>query len=242
MAEFREVLLSTESALSPPPAAVVSELAVSAIRRAGVAGVQLSPPGRGRRAASAFAPRWSRVVVAARWRRRRRSRSLALFVVASSGMRGQATRLLARTAGAQETRHRAGELRLAIRRGPSSSRSDGAVLGVTPLSVEIPYSDAPVEYRLYKEGYASKVSSFVPNLPSPVFVLLERIDPPAPSVAEASAARRSGGRASAARPVAGAPSPARARASRGRAVTVSRPSGSHDLVDDGDDVMPPSTQ
>ena len=121
--------------------------------------------------------------------------------------------------------------------GAIIARSDGAVLGVTPLSAEIPYSDAPVEYRLYKEGYAAKVSSFVPNLPSPVFVLLERVPPAAP-VAEASGLRHLACRASQPAPCT---SPARARAARESRQRLSA-ERIRNLIDDGDDIMPPSTQ
>jgi PEGA domain len=58
--------------------------------------------------------------------------------------------------------------------GATVYRSDGSELGVTPLSIEIPYGDAPVDFRVQKDGYAPKVSSFVPNLPLPIFALLEK--------------------------------------------------------------------
>jgi hypothetical protein len=130
--------------------------------------------------------------------------------------------------------------------GASVSRSDGAVLGVTPLSVEIPYSDTPVDYRLDREGYRSKVTSLVPNLPSPVFVLLERLPPPAPAPAtpgtEASVASSVTAPPLPPLPAVPAiPSSARARAARESRHRISA-ERLRDLVDDGDDVMPPSTQ
>jgi PEGA domain-containing protein len=59
--------------------------------------------------------------------------------------------------------------------------ASGSVLGVTPLSVELPYGDGPIDYRVQKEGYVPKISSFVPNLPAAVFALLEREDRQTPS-------------------------------------------------------------
>ena len=230
MAEFREVLLSTESALCPPPAAVVSEplgVAVSQPESPASSFHHLGEVGEPR----GLRPRWSRgglLLLGG-------AATLALFVVSSSVIRGHGTRLLARTAA-----RRPATVRVNFGSDPTGAiiaRSDGAVLGVTPLSAEIPYSDAPVEYRLYKEGYAAKVSSFVPNLPSPVFVLLERLPPPTP-VAEASGAAPSGVPSVAARPVA---SPARARAARESRQRLSAERIRY-LIDDGDDIMPPSTQ
>ncbi len=61
---------------------------------------------------------------------------------------------------------------------------DGAVLGTTPLSTEIPYGDTPVEYQVRKDGYTSKTASFVPNLSLPVFAVLEPIAPPSPPPVE----------------------------------------------------------
>jgi serine/threonine protein kinase len=69
--------------------------------------------------------------------------------------------------------------------GATLFRSDGSILGVTPLSIDVPYSDKAVEYRVSKDGYASKVSSFVPNLPLPVFALLEKNREPAAAPAAA---------------------------------------------------------
>jgi hypothetical protein len=59
------------------------------------------------------------------------------------------------------------------------ARSDGFVLGVTPLSVDIPLSDKAVEYVVRKDGYVSEVSSFVPNVPSHILALLKNAEQPA---------------------------------------------------------------
>ena len=161
--------------------------------------------------------------------------------MANTGVRGQATQLFARI-GAPK---RPATVRVNFSSDPagaSVSRSDGAVLGLTPLSAEIPYSDKPVDYRLQKDGYNAKVTSLVPNLPSPVFVLLERIPPPAPAAPSAEPSVPSSVTTSdTTRPLSTVPSPARARASRESRQRVSA-ERFRDLVDDGDDVMPPSTQ
>jgi hypothetical protein len=64
--------------------------------------------------------------------------------------------------------------------GATVSARDGSVLGVTPFSAQIPFREVPVEVVVHRDGYLTKVSSFVPNLPLPVFASLEKIpDPPA---------------------------------------------------------------
>jgi serine/threonine protein kinase len=240
MEELREALLSTESALSPPPAASVSEpvaLVVSrpesqesSVHHLG----EVGEPGSLRRASSRR--RGGLLVAGAA-----ALAVLAVLVVGASGVRGHAGRLLAGTAGPK----RPATVRVNFGSDPTGaivSRSDGAVMGVTPLSLEIAYSDTPVEYRLYKQGYAPKVSSFVPNLPSPVFVLLERAPQPvAPPVTASAVSMSPDGPNVAERPPAGDPAPARARAAREsrHRLTAERP---RYLIDDGDDVMPPSTQ
>jgi hypothetical protein len=113
--------------------------------------------------------------------------------------------------------------------GATVSRRDGSVLGVTPFSTQIPYRDLPVEYVIRKRGYVPKVSSFVPNLPLPVFAVLERIpDLPALNVPAAEG-----------QPVADAKG---AGATPERAHHHARP---RTLVSapplDGDDIMKPST-
>ena len=248
MTEFREVLLSTESALSPPPA-------VSGIVAASVEQLARDPSGPLGAAmpdvsvshqyvhqhvgevgeAVDIPPRRSRVGLFLLGG----AAALAVVVMVNAGVRGQATQLFSRPAAPK----RPAAVRVNFSSDPAGatvSRSDGAVLGVTPLSAEIPYSDKPVDYRLAKEGYSAKVSSFVPNLPSPVFVLLERIEQPAPSPAAPSVAE-GGASTAAARPLAGVPSPPPERAARESRHHLSA-ERLQDLVDDGDDVMPPSTQ
>jgi hypothetical protein len=63
-------------------------------------------------------------------------------------------------------------------------RSDGKTLGLTPLSIEVPYSDSAVEFQFRKVGYEKKTVYVVPNLPSPLFATLRHIEtaPEAPIV------------------------------------------------------------
>ncbi|HXU04032.1 MAG TPA: serine/threonine-protein kinase [Polyangia bacterium] len=60
-------------------------------------------------------------------------------------------------------------------------RADGKTLGLTPLSIEVPYSDSAVEFQFRKAGFEKKAVYVVPNLPSPLFATLRKIEePPAP--------------------------------------------------------------
>jgi serine/threonine protein kinase len=66
--------------------------------------------------------------------------------------------------------------------GAAILSSDGQTLGVTPLSIVVPYSDKGREYTFRKDGFLSKTVSIVPNLSSPLFAVLESVplvDPPA---------------------------------------------------------------
>jgi len=56
-----------------------------------------------------------------------------------------------------------------------------ALLGQTPLSIEVPYGDAPAEFVFQKDGFERKATTIVPNLPAPLFVQLVPV-PAAPSV------------------------------------------------------------
>ena len=246
MAEFRQVLLSTESALSPPPAPVGERDLGRAPSGSVALGAALSAP---EPPAFTFQQHVGEIGEASAVRPRRSrggllflgaAAALAVVALANGGVRGQATQPLARGAAP----NRPATVRVNFSSDPAGatvSNDDGAVLGVTPLSAEIPYGDSPVDYRLQKEGYVAKVSSFVPNLPSPVFVLLERIEPPAPPAVVAPADAPGVASGLAARPLTGVLSPARARAARESRHRLSA-QRLRDLVDDGDDVMPPSTQ
>jgi hypothetical protein len=60
--------------------------------------------------------------------------------------------------------------------GAVVTRADGKALGLTPLSIEITYSDSAVEFQFKKAGYETKTMYIVPNLPSPLFATLRRIE------------------------------------------------------------------
>jgi hypothetical protein len=60
--------------------------------------------------------------------------------------------------------------------GAVVARADGKTLGLTPLSIEITYSDSAVEFQFKKQGYEPKTMYVVPNLPSPLFATLRRAD------------------------------------------------------------------
>ena len=61
----------------------------------------------------------------------------------------------------------------------------GKELGETPLSMEIPYGDAAVEFVFKKEGFESKIVSVVPNLPAPLSATLQPVPPKAGAQARA---------------------------------------------------------
>jgi len=68
--------------------------------------------------------------------------------------------------------------------GAMITSGDGKTLGLTPLSIEVPYSDSAVEYLFKKQGYETKTMYIVPNLPSPLFATMQEIEtaaaPPPP--------------------------------------------------------------
>jgi hypothetical protein len=49
---------------------------------------------------------------------------------------------------------------------------DGTELGLTPLSVEIPYGNSPERFIIRKDGFETKTLVVVPNLPVPLFAAL----------------------------------------------------------------------
>ena len=59
-------------------------------------------------------------------------------------------------------------------------RADGKTLGLTPLSIEVPYSDSAVEFQFRKVGFEKKTVYVVPNLPSPLFATMHKLETPAP--------------------------------------------------------------
>ncbi len=69
-------------------------------------------------------------------------------------------------------------------------RNDGKTLGLTPLSIEVPYSDSAVEFQFRKAGFEKKTVYVVPNLPSPLFATLRKIETPPPETPTQAAAPR----------------------------------------------------
>ncbi|HEY5447384.1 MAG TPA: serine/threonine-protein kinase [Polyangia bacterium] len=75
--------------------------------------------------------------------------------------------------------------------GAVVSRADGKTLGLTPLSIEVPYSDSAVEFHFRKAGYEKKAVYVVPNLPSPLFATLRKVEePPLPTKTDTLPTRR----------------------------------------------------
>jgi len=59
--------------------------------------------------------------------------------------------------------------------------ADGTPLGTTPLSIQVPSRDVPVDYVFQKAGYEDKTMSLIPSVPSALFALL-RPGAPVPSL------------------------------------------------------------
>ena len=107
-------------------------------------------------------------------------------------------------------------------------RADGKTLGLTPLSIEVAYSDSAVEFHFKKSGYEPKTMYVVPNLPSPLFATLRRADIEPPPVEGAGGAIGEG--------KASAPP----RAHRSHASSASPAAPPHPAKDDEDGVLEPS--
>ena len=79
-------------------------------------------------------------------------------------------------ARARFTRARCASTSTPIPDGAIVLRGDGKTLGLTPLSIEVPYSDSAVEFQFRKAGFEKKTVYVVPNLPSPLFATLRKIE------------------------------------------------------------------
>src|SRR5579871_2403829 len=108
-------------------------------------------------------------------------------------------------------------------------RADGKTLGLTPLSIEVAYSDSAVEFQFKKSGYEPKTMYVVPNLPSPLFATLHRADIEPPPVEGAGGA--TGERM--------APPPPRTHRSHG-AAAAGPATPPHPAKEDEDGVLEPS--
>jgi serine/threonine protein kinase len=65
--------------------------------------------------------------------------------------------------------------------GAAVDHGDGTALGVTPFSMDLPYSDVATEYSFRKTGYVTKVVPLVRNRPSPLFAGLRKEAPAPPA-------------------------------------------------------------
>jgi len=171
------------------------------------------------------------------------SAAAALFVVMTAAYKRPAARVAAaaeavsrpatlRLKAAAEAFSRPATVRLNFNSDPVGAtvvRLDGLVLGVTPLSTEVPYADVAIEYVVQKEGFLSKTVAVVPNLPSPIYAVLERAslaDPPLFVRPEPASA-----------PISGA-EPRPRRAAR---TAHHRPSSAPAVAPDEDETLAPST-
>jgi eukaryotic-like serine/threonine-protein kinase len=66
--------------------------------------------------------------------------------------------------------------------GATVSRADGTLVGLTPLSTDVPSEDLPLEYIIRKEGYLPKTASILPNGPATLLEVLQRDEPAPPPV------------------------------------------------------------
>jgi serine/threonine-protein kinase len=113
--------------------------------------------------------------------------------------------------------------------GAVVARPDGKTLGLTPLSIEIAYSDSAVEFQFKKAGYEQKTMYVVPNLPSPLFATLRRVD------IEPATVEGAGGSTGESKP---ASAPGRTRRAHGSSSAPQAPA--HPAKDDEDGVLEPS--
>jgi serine/threonine protein kinase len=103
--------------------------------------------------------------------------ALTGLTVASVTVRHQATRFLAAAVAPRKPV----TVRVNFNSDPEGATvesADGTVLGVTPLSTEVPYGDTAIGYAIGKVGYLSKAASIVPNLASPLFAVLQKDESP----------------------------------------------------------------
>ena len=138
-----------------------------------------------------------------------------LVIVLASRSKGRQTRpaVAAETGGHQFQNSKApSAVRINFMSDPDGATvtrvDSGSVLGTTPLSLEVPYSDSAVEFVLRKAGYEDKPMIIVPNLPAPMFASL--------------------------RPLSGDPASLAAAGRKGGKKRPNQPPGKHKTADDGD--------
>jgi serine/threonine-protein kinase len=197
MAAFREALLDPAGATGAVPEAALEELservrraqpmaraavAASAATRStlrGAMGAIATTPGVGRGPARRGRT-WLAVAGA------------AAVVVAIAAGRAAPSSAAAPVVAAHEPE----SVRLTFGSDPAGAEvvgGDGRTVGKTPLSIDLPASDAAARYVLRKAGYVAKAVALIPNVSSPVFVALELAPiadpPPAPRARQAPRAR-----------------------------------------------------
>ena len=104
--------------------------------------------------------------------------------------------------------------------GATVTTSSGAVLGVTPVSLEIPYGEAHVEYVVRKDGYLPRTTTVVPTISSAVFTILQKGGPAARSLDTVKSSAE-----------------ARSRATARRAAQLETDGGVPPIPEDDDDVL-----
>ena len=219
MAELRGALLELEAALSPPPVVVNRTTPISrpSVMLAGAGELIDSGALRPRR-------QHHGVLMAG-------LAALVVAVIANFGFRRASVPMAAATpdvAGSRGPRN-PDTVRVNFSSDPIGAtvlRKDGSVIGTTPLSTDVAYSETPVDVVIVKSGFAPKPLSFVPNMPIPVVAVLRKEQAPENRPETAMAAARN--------------APARPRVAR--AAAPSRPAHrSQADIDHDDDVLAPTT-
>jgi serine/threonine protein kinase len=219
MGEFRAALLELEAALSPPPVVGrTTPISRPSVMLAGTGELIPSSVPRPKRTHHG-------VLLAG-------VAALALAVVANFGFRRAPVLVAAATADAAGARaaRNPDTVRVNFSSDPVGAtvlRKDGTVIGTTPLSTDVAYSESPVDVVIVKPGFAPKSLSFVPNMPIPVVAVLRKAAPADSHPTPAVAAARS--------------TPARPRVAR--AATGTRPAhrASQTDIDHDDDLLAPTT-
>jgi len=193
MAEFREALLNPELYASSAPTAGVHEDFTGRVRDAkpmARSEMSLGPPRADHLAGAAPGASTFRDSIGEVWVRRDQDEprpshgarnALLVGLVLAGGVVGamkyghEARRFVAAAA--------APSLPATVRvnfnsdpQGASVVRSDGVVLGTTPLSTEVPYGNEATAYVLRLDGYLPKTTAIVPNLPTPLFAVLQAVE------------------------------------------------------------------
>jgi serine/threonine-protein kinase len=96
-------------------------------------------------------------------------------------------------AAATVAAHEPDTVRLTFGSDPTGAEivaGDGRRVGTTPLSIDVPSSDAVTRYVVRKAGFVAKAVSLIANVSSPVFVALEAAPAADPPAARPAVARR----------------------------------------------------